>query len=63
MDRTECKTITVYRQITVTLNPAWPKYQMVCGQLLRLKSEQDVIECLTIKKMWCPYEAEGQLSI
>ena len=39
MDTTECKrTITVYRKILVPLNPEWPKHQMVCGELLRIRS-------------------------
>lgn len=63
MDKIECKTFTVNRQIIVKLNPAWPKYQMVCGQLLRLRSEQDAIECLTIRNGWSHSEAEVLRSI
>jgi len=39
MDTTECKrTITVTRPIIVKLNPVWPKYRMVCGELFRIRS-------------------------
>jgi hypothetical protein len=55
MDKVKCKTITVYRPITVKLNPAWPKYQMVCGEIFRIRSPLEVPECL-IEKKWCPLE-------
>jgi len=47
MDTTECKrTITVYRPIIVALNPEWPKYQMVCGELFRIRSPLEAPERL-----------------
>ena len=56
MDKTEpCREFIVYRPITVKLNPAWPKYQMVCGELIRIRSPLEVPECL-IEKKWFPYE-------
>jgi hypothetical protein len=47
MDRAQCKTITVYRPIIVKLNPAWPKYQMVCGEIFRIRSPLEQPERLT----------------
>ena len=46
MDRTECKTMTIYRPIIVKRNPAWPKYQMFCGQIIRIRSPLEPPECL-----------------
>ena len=56
MDRIEsCREFVVYRPITVKLNPAWPKYQMVCGEITRIRSSSETPECL-IGKKWYPCE-------
>lgn len=30
--------MTICRPIIVKLDPAWPKYQMICGEVLRIRS-------------------------
>jgi hypothetical protein len=38
--------MTVTRTILVKPNPAWPKYQLFCGQLVRIRSPLETPECL-----------------
>lgn len=48
MDRVEsCSEFVVYRPITVKLNPAWPKHQMICGVVIRIRSPLEQPERLT----------------
>ena len=44
-------TITSVRAIR--LNPVWPKYRMVCGEIIRILSEQEPPERL-IGSQWEP---------
>lgn len=46
MDKTECKMMTVTREITVKCDPAWPKYRLFCGLLVRIRSPLEEPECL-----------------
>lgn len=48
MDRIKpCREFVVYRPVPVKLNPAWPRHQMVCGELFRIRSPLEQPERLT----------------
>ena len=38
--------MTVTREITVKCDPAWPKYRLFCGLLVRIRSPLEEPECL-----------------
>lgn len=50
--------MTIDRPIIVRLNAVWPKHQMICGVVYRLRSASETPECLMEKK-WLPCEAVG----
>jgi len=49
--------MTVTRTIQVKQNPAWPKYRMFCGQLVRIRSPLEPPERLE-DKGWQPINLE-----
>ena len=38
--------MTVTRKIEVKCDPAWPKYRLFCGMLVRIRSPLEAAECL-----------------
>lgn len=43
--------MTIESRVTVKLNPVWPKYRLVCGEITRILSEQEPPERL-IGSQW-----------
>ena len=62
MDKSECRTFTVNRPITVKMNAAWPKYRMFCGILIRIRSPLEAPECL-IENKWRDLEVGESLQL